>query len=103
MKHWPLFLAILAVVGAAALFDLGIIAPDWKIKEGLDLKGGMRVVLEVDQAKLSNNMRVTPETAASVRQILADRVNAFGISGATVQSKGNDQFVVEIPASPPQP
>jgi SecD/SecF fusion protein len=99
LKHWPLFLAILAVVGAATWYDL---SPQFPIRQGLDLKGGMRVVLEVDKAKLSNDIKLTPETAASVRQILTDRVNAFGISGATVQSKGENQFVVELPASPPQ-
>jgi SecD/SecF fusion protein len=99
LKHWPLFLAILAVVVAATWYDLDTRFP---IKQGLDLKGGMRVVLEVDKAKLSNDIKLNPDTAASVRQILADRVNAFGISGATVQSKGRDQFVVEIPANPPQ-
>ena len=98
MKHWPLFLFILALVGAAAWYDIA--GPP--IKKGLDLKGGMRVVLEVDQAKLARGFTLDAPTAASVRKILADRVNAFGISGATVQSKGIDQFVVEIPASPPQ-
>ena len=94
-----LLLAILAVVGAAAWYDLN---PRFPVKEGLDLKGGMRVILEVDKAKLPSNIPLDSDTTRSVRQILADRVNAFGISGATVQSKGSDQFVVEIPASPPQ-
>jgi SecD/SecF fusion protein len=99
LKHWPLFLAILAVVGAAAWYDLD---PRFPVKQGLDLKGGMRVILEVDKDKLPHNIQLDSDTIRSVRQILADRVNAFGISGATVQSKGSDQFVVEIPASPPQ-
>jgi SecD/SecF fusion protein len=99
LKHWPLFLAILAVVGAAIWYDL---SPRYPIRQGLDLKGGMRVVLEVDRAKVSPDMPVNQETAANVRQILADRVNAFGISGATVSSKREDQFVVELPANPPQ-
>src|SRR5262249_4578313 len=99
LKHWPLFLAILCVVGAAAWYDLD---PRIPVRQGLDLKGGMRVVLEVDKAKLSRDIQVNSGTAASVRQILADRVNAFGISGATVASKRTDQFVVEIPANPPQ-
>src|SRR5262249_45208185 len=30
------------------------------------------------------------------------RLNAFGLSGATVTSEGADRFVVEIPASPPK-
>src|SRR5207245_2363996 len=55
-----------------------------------------------DKAKLSNAIHMDTATSASVRQILSDRGNAFGISGATVQSKGSDQYVVEVPASPPQ-
>jgi SecD/SecF fusion protein len=99
LRHWPLFLAIVAVVGLAAWYDL---SPNHPVRQGLDLKGGMRVILETDKAKTPAGIVVDSAMAASIRQILNDRVNAFGLSGATVASKGADQFVVEIPATPPK-
>jgi SecD/SecF fusion protein len=68
----------------------------------LDLKGGMRVILEVDRANVDKNTQVDAAMAASIRGILNDRVNAFGLTGATVASKGIEQFVVEIPATAPR-
>jgi SecD/SecF fusion protein len=98
VKHWPLFLAILAIVGLATWFDL---SPRYPIQQGLDLRGGMRVILEADLENAPKDTHFDATTAASIRSILTDRVNAFGLSGATVASKGDRQFVVEIPATPP--
>ena len=77
MKHWPLFALILALVGAAAWYDLN---PNFPIKEGLDLKGGMRVVLEVDKSKLSRDIPLDTATAASIRQILAGPVAGYQVN-----------------------
>jgi len=99
MKHWPFFLACLAVVGAAAWYVLGRRFP---VKEGLGRRDGIRVILEVEKDKLPQGMTLDTGMTHSVRQILAGRMNALGGSGAEVRSIGSDRFLVEIPAGPPQ-
>lgn len=61
---------------------------------GLDIKGGIRAVLRADVAALPKNASYDPTL---VQQILENRVNASGVAEATVQPKGTDQFIVELP------
>ena len=70
--------------------------------EGLDLKGGMRVILEADTDQIKQrklNVTVDQETMQRVRAILESRVNEFGLSGATVQLKGENQIVAVLPGA----
>ncbi len=68
-------------------------------KYGLDIKGGVRFTYRMDTSKL------TPEQRANVGlvrerllQILQNRATgSLGVSEPTVISKGDDQFVVELP------
>jgi SecD/SecF fusion protein len=99
LKHWPLFLAIVAVVAAAIWYDF---SPQFPINQGLDLRGGLRVVLEVDQQNLPAGVTLDQKTASTVRQILSERVNGFGVSGAEVRARGNGQFIIEVPATLPK-
>ena len=101
MRHGLAFLAILALVGAALWFDF---SPRVPVREGLDLKGGMRVTLEADQAQIREkrlNVTVDTETMGRVREILENRVNAFGLSGTTVQVKG-DRFAARARDARPE-
>ncbi len=68
------------------------------MKFGLDINGGVYVVLEADEndiADLSGEdlARVMEQT----RAVLNNRVNAMGISEATVSLEGNDRLRVEMP------
>jgi SecD/SecF fusion protein len=65
------------------------------IKMGLDLKGGMHVVLQVDQSKLSDaEKRDAPERAL---EIIRNRVDQFGITEPLIHKQGGDRIVVELP------
>ncbi len=65
------------------------------IKLGLDLKGGMYVVLEVDKSKLK------PEEAEDAQEraleIIRNRVDQFGVSEPIIQKAGMNRIVVELP------
>ena len=62
---------------------------------GLDLQGGMHLVLEVDKSEL------TPEEAKDVREraleIIRNRVDQFGISEPIIQPEGDERIVVQLP------
>lgn len=97
MRNGLIFLGILALVALAAWFDFSSIQP---IQEGLDLKGGARITLEVDRDQIKAkhlNVAINSDTMEQVRQIMENRVNGFGLSGATVQVKGEDQILVLLP------
>ena len=60
---------------------------------GLDLVGGLRVLLQADTASDS----FTPEELGETANNVARRVNALGLTEATVQVQGRDRILVELP------
>ncbi|SCF05840.1 preprotein translocase subunit SecD [Micromonospora chaiyaphumensis] len=62
---------------------------------GLDLIGGTRVTLEA-----TNSVDGKPPTAANLeeaRQIIENRVNAYGVAEAEVVTEGNRNIVISLP------
>lgn len=62
---------------------------------GLDLQGGMRLVLEIDRSKLEN--KDDKDVLDRAYTIIENRVNALGVAEPTIQKQGNDRIIVELP------
>lgn len=60
---------------------------------GLDLVGGLRVLLKADIPIANFSMEELAETSNNVSR----RVNALGLTEATVQVQGRDRILVELP------
>ncbi len=69
-------------------------ARDLQIKQGLDLKGGLQVLLASSQ---ENGATVTQDQMATARQIIENRVNGLGVAEPLVQLQGTDRILVELP------
>jgi len=71
---------------------------DISLRRGLDLQGGLQVVLEADMSTIEESLR--DEALEAARQAIERRVNLFGVSEANVySSKTLDSYriVVELP------
>lgn len=68
-------------------------------KLGLDLKGGTQIILE---PKTVEGQTVTAEQLNQARNIIVQRVDAGGVSGAEVTTQGDRNIVVSIPEIPTQ-
>jgi len=66
-----------------------------EIKRGLDLQGGMRVVMEVDKSRL--NAAEAKDAVDRVQEIIRIRVDELGVSEPSIQKQGEDRIVVELP------
>ncbi len=66
------------------------------IKLGLDLQGGMHVVLEVDKSQLDENS--AKDAVDRALEIIRNRIDEFGVSEPLIQKQGNNRIVVELPA-----
>ena len=66
-----------------------------KITQGLDIKGGLSVILT---AKPTGSEVLTEAGMDRAETILTERVNALGVSEATVQRQGDRSFLVQIPS-----
>lgn len=87
---WLLVATTLLVIGSIIMFT----PPQEKINQGLDVQGGLSVVLT---AKGSDGAAVSAEDMEKSRAIIESRVNALGASEAVVQVQGTDQILVQIP------
>ena len=85
-----LVIVFLLAVGALYL----AFPPQEKINQGLDIQGGLSVVMS---AHTTDGSAVTTEQMELSKTIIEDRVNALGASEATVQIQGDDQILVQIP------
>jgi SecD/SecF fusion protein len=61
------------------------------LRLGLDLQGGLRVVLQAEEDN------PTVEDMETARNVIENRVNQFGVAEPLVQIIGNNRIVVELP------
>ncbi len=87
---WLLVLTTILVLVSVVLFT----PPNEKINQGLDIQGGLSVVLT---AESNDGEPVTAEDMEKSQAIIESRVNALGASEATVQIQGDNQILVQIP------
>ena len=89
------FTGILVLV--AILASLAYLWKPWdqtgteNLKLGLDLQGGLRVVLQ------SETPDPAPQDLQTARNIVENRVNEFGVAEPLIQTSGDDRIVVELP------
>ncbi len=62
---------------------------------GLDLQGGMYIVLEVDRTGLSNEE--TRDATERTLEIMRNRIDQFGVYEPSIQRQGNYRMVVQLP------
>ena len=75
--------------------SLKFLLPDKKINLGLDLKGGMHLVLQVDTSGLEK--RHADEATEIAKEIIRNRIDEFGVTEPTIQKEGKDRILVQLP------
>ncbi len=100
--RWILILLVfglalwLALPNSGLHFSLGSRRIDWDVKvhEGLDLQGGLQVLLEAD---LPADTPVSTDNLRAARTIVERRVNGLGVTEPLVQEQGQRRISVELP------
>ena len=64
------------------------------MREGLDLQGGLEVLLE---AALPSNQVIPATSMDAVRTVIENRVNGLGVAEPVVQVSGSRRILVELP------
>jgi SecD/SecF fusion protein len=83
---------ILAVIGLCAYFAFPL---NKRINLGLDLQGGMHLLLKVDTSKLPEKAR--PDAADRALEVIRNRIDQFGVREPSIQKQGEDEIVVQLP------
>lgn len=86
------FAIILAVI-VFAFFQMYPL--EEKIKKGLDLQGGVHVVLEVEEPpKAEKSLSDLTDRAL---EIIRNRIDAFGVTEPVIQKEGTNRIIVDLP------
>ena len=89
-----LFAAIWTVLPENPGIHLGSINREFKVVQGLDLQGGLQVLLEAD---LPPDTEISTEQIQTARDIIENRVNGLGVTEPIIQVAGSNRIVVELP------
>lgn len=66
-----------------------------KIKLGLDLQGGVRVLLQLNPAP--EVPKITAQIQEQVSSVIDNRINGMGVAEPVITSVGSDRILVELP------
>jgi protein-export membrane protein SecD len=67
------------------------------IKLGLDLQGGMHLVLEIDETERALPEEEKRRAIDQILEVIRNRVNQFGVAEPLIQKVGEDRIIVELP------
>ena len=73
----------------------GAIIQKGKINLGLDLQGGMHVVLRVDTSKVPADTR--KDAVDRAIEVIRNRIDQFGVGEMSITRQGKDNIVVQLP------
>jgi protein-export membrane protein SecD len=108
-RNVALLILILLLSGLALYVDLDVDHPAWfenlqfwrpeggreiAVRYGLDLRGGLKVLLAAD---IPEGQAVDPVAMETARQIVENRVNGLGLTEPVVQAQGDRRIIVELP------
>jgi preprotein translocase subunit SecD len=86
-----IILIVILVAGALGyLFTNGI-------KYGLDLQGGMHLVLEVDDPDNTMTVEARADHIERSERIIRTRIDEFGVEEPLIQRVGQDRLIIELP------
>lgn len=87
---WRLMMVLIVVIIAAII----VYPIKGKIKLGLDLSGGVHIVL---QAKETPENPVTSDSIDRLLAVLRSRIDQYGIAEPVIQRQGEDRIAIDLP------
>ena len=66
------------------------------INLGLDLQGGIHLVMEVDLSEIEDEEEAR-EAVEQTREVIRNRIDQFGVAEPTIQQQGRNRIIVELP------
>ena len=84
---------VLAVIALSAWYTFPL---SQRISLGLDLQGGMHLLLHVDTAKIAPEAQNRDVTGVAI-EIIRNRIDQFGVREPLIQRQGVDHILVQLP------
>ena len=87
---------LLALVVMLVACAVGFVPPAERITQGLDIRGGVSVILS---ASKTDGSAPSAEEMTTATEIVQNRVNALGAAETSVQQQGTNSILVQIPGA----
>ena len=85
-------LLILGVVGVCTFYTFPL---DKRINLGLDLQGGMHLLMKVDTSHLEGQAKL--DACDRAVEVISNRIDAFGVRETSIQKQGEDEIIIQLP------
>ncbi|MBU1112665.1 MAG: hypothetical protein KKH93_02160, partial [Candidatus Omnitrophica bacterium] len=86
----------LGLILGLVIFSIFYVFPLSKnLNLGLDLKGGMYVLLKADLDSLANDKK--PEAISAAVEKIRNRIDAYGVKETSIQVQGINTILVQVP------
>lgn len=89
------FIVIIVAMAGWQLYTHKTETGDW-LKLGLDLQGGMHLVLEVEDPDGTMTVEAKSDMIDRVERIIRTRIDEFGVEEPLIQKRGQDRLIVEL-------
>ncbi|MDD5128591.1 MAG: protein translocase subunit SecD [Candidatus Omnitrophica bacterium] len=86
---------ILLILGVVGLFSYYAFPLNKRINLGLDLQGGMHLLLKVDTTHLDGQAKL--DACDRAVEVIRNRIDEFGVRETSIQKQGEDEIVVQLP------
>src|SRR5882672_10678240 len=87
-----IFIILAVIIGCfASLYPI-----QKRINLGLDLKGGMHLVLKVENDNLKDDAAKNDAVLRSM-EVLRNRIDGLGVGETLIQRQGDNQILVQLP------
>src|SRR3989338_5165653 len=86
---------IALALGVLVFALIGMLPLKEKINLGLDLQGGMHLLLKVDTSQLPEEAK--EDAPLKALEIIRNRIDEFGVKELSVYRQGADEIVVQLP------
>ncbi len=85
----------LVIIALVAVSIWSIWPVQQKIRLGLDLEGGSRLLLQLYPT--ADVPQITPQVQAQTREVIDRRINGLGVTEPSISNVGSDRILVELP------
>jgi preprotein translocase subunit SecD len=86
----------LVILAVAAISVFSIVPLQKTIHLGLDLQGGVRLLLQLYPT--AEVPQITPQVQAQTREVIDRRINGLGVTEPSISNVGSNRILVELPA-----
>lgn len=86
---------VLLIIAVTAFCIWRAYPPSEKINLGLDLQGGIQLLLQIETDKVPAELRA--DATERVVEVVRNRIDEFGVREPVITKQGKDQVVVQLP------